>query len=306
MPHFRSYIYSNDGGTIYATLISDGISGAGVLTDYGVDASSGQIDQWNVSNGATIVGNKLILPIKIQGLATTENSQSIDLSIGEEISANTYYYCVEASTPQPTFTFKHFFDAGTIGSGTVKFRHYSQQAQLATPQNVAASGTTVSWGAVENATSYEILVSGSSFGTVSTTSEDLSTLSRWASLTDGTYNITIVAKADGYRDSEPSAAVSVTKTSGFTLQLNVYHLGRQAFVKKDGTATPTDYDYYYRYGDEGIKTISGINAYITVLNERGDGVYFYDKVNCSSSGDGSSLATLTLNSDASARLELSD
>lgn len=24
-------------------------------------------------------------------------------------------------------TFKHFFDAGTIGSGTVKFRHYSQQ-----------------------------------------------------------------------------------------------------------------------------------------------------------------------------------
>lgn len=110
-------------------------------------------------------------------------------------------------------TFKHFFDAGTIGSGTVKFRHYSQQAQLATPQNVAASGTIVSWGAVENATSYEILVSGSSFGTVSTTSVDLSTLSGWASLTDGEYNITIVAKADGYRDSEPSAAVSVQKTS---------------------------------------------------------------------------------------------
>lgn len=26
----------------------------------------------------------------------------------------------------PTLTFKHFYDAGTIGSGTVKFRHYSQ------------------------------------------------------------------------------------------------------------------------------------------------------------------------------------
>lgn len=24
-------------------------------------------------------------------------------------------------------TFKHFYDAGTIGTGTVKFRHYSQQ-----------------------------------------------------------------------------------------------------------------------------------------------------------------------------------
>ena len=31
------------------------------------------------------------------------------------------------STPQPTLTFKHFYDAGTIGSGTYKFRHYSQQ-----------------------------------------------------------------------------------------------------------------------------------------------------------------------------------
>ena len=66
-------------------------------------------------------------------------------------------------------TFKHFFDAGTIGSGTVKFRHYSQQEptpQLATPQNVMASGTTVSWDSVENATSYEIFADGASIGTV--------------------------------------------------------------------------------------------------------------------------------------------
>ena len=53
-------------------------------------------------------------------------------------------------------TFKHFFDAGTIGSGTVKFRHYSQQEQLVTPQNVTADGTTVSWDAVENAESYYV------------------------------------------------------------------------------------------------------------------------------------------------------
>lgn len=32
------------------------------------------------------------------------------------------------SAPTPTLTFKHFYDAGTIGSGTVKFRHYSQAA----------------------------------------------------------------------------------------------------------------------------------------------------------------------------------
>lgn len=87
--------------------------------------------------------------------------------------------------------------------------------KLATPQNiqVIGGGTTVSWDAVENATSYEILVSGSSFGTVSTTSVDLSTLSGWSSLTDGNYSVTVVAKADGYADSEPSAAVSVEKAA---------------------------------------------------------------------------------------------
>ena len=42
-------------------------------------------------------------------------------------------------------------------------------------------------------------------------SVDLTTLSGWSSLSGGTHNITIVAKADGYRDSEPSAAVSITK-----------------------------------------------------------------------------------------------
>ena len=42
-------------------------------------------------------------------------------------------------------------------------------------------------------------------------SVDLTTLPGWASLSSGSHNITIVARADGYRDSEPSAAVSVEK-----------------------------------------------------------------------------------------------
>ena len=45
-------------------------------------------------------------------------------------------------------------------------------------------------------------------------SVDLTTLPGWSSLSTGSHNITIVAKADGYRDSEPSAAVSVTKQGG--------------------------------------------------------------------------------------------
>ena len=38
--------------------------------------------------------------------------------------------------------------------------------QLATPQNVSANGTTVSWDEVENATSYAVLADGSVIGTV--------------------------------------------------------------------------------------------------------------------------------------------
>lgn len=40
---------------------------------------------------------------------------------------------------------------------------------------------------------------------------DLTTLPGWASLSSGSHNITVVAKADGYRDSEPSEGVTVTK-----------------------------------------------------------------------------------------------
>lgn len=40
---------------------------------------------------------------------------------------------------------------------------------------------------------------------------DLTTLSGWSSLSDGIHSITVKAKATGYRDSEPSEAVTVIK-----------------------------------------------------------------------------------------------
>lgn len=132
------------------------------------------------------------------------------------IQGNPGIYTTRSATP--TLTFKHFFDAGTIGSGTVKFRHYSQTEplpQLATPQNVSANGSTVSWDAVENATSYEILVNDSGFGTVSTTSVDLSTLAGWGDLSYGLHAVKIVAKADGYVDSEPSEYAFPIKSASF-------------------------------------------------------------------------------------------
>ena len=86
-------------------------------------------------------------------------------------------------------------------------------AKLATPQNVTANGTTVSWDAVENATSYDVYADDTVLlgSAASQSSVDLTTLSGWADLTDGNHIIKIVAKADGYQDSEKSAGVEVTK-----------------------------------------------------------------------------------------------
>ena len=51
---------------------------------------------------------------------------------------------------------------GTAEAVTV----FEKITQLATPQNVTADGTTVSWDTVENATSYAVLADGSEIGTV--------------------------------------------------------------------------------------------------------------------------------------------
>lgn len=121
--------------------------------------------------------------------------------------------------------------------------------QLAAPI-ATASGTIVSWGAVENATSYEILVDGSSFGTVSTTSVDLSTLSGWASLTDGEYSVTIVARADGYRDSEQSAAVSVQKAAEEYTDCITFTGESSDFTLAVGSEEPKEWDGTVEYSTD--------------------------------------------------------
>ena len=87
--------------------------------------------------------------------------------------------------------------------------------KLATPQNVTANGTTVSWDAVENATSYDVYADDTVLlgNVASQSSVDLTTLSGWTDLANGNHIIKIVAKADGYQDSDKSAWVEVTKSA---------------------------------------------------------------------------------------------
>ena len=92
-------------------------------------------------------------------------------------------------------------------------------------------------------------------------SVDLTTLPGWSSLSDGTHNITIVAKADGYRDSEPSAAVSVTKqggggtvtpklTKGTWRWLTPYDMGYEMLKECENNTTVTEFT-------SGGKTFTG-------------------------------------------------
>ncbi len=127
------------------------------------------------SSGQTVTQSTFdfyVRPIFKQGyeLDTTNVSQTANPGIyvcvnegGKPVYNITFTSKQSASSP----TFKHFFNSGTIGSGTIKFRHFSQiepLPQLATPQNVAVNGTTLSWDVVENATSYDIYADGTLIG----------------------------------------------------------------------------------------------------------------------------------------------
>ena len=68
-------------------------------------------------------------------------------------------------------------------------------------------------------------------------SVDLTTLPGWSSLSPGTHNITIMAKADGYIDSEKSAGVEVTKELQYDYKFenNVLQIYKAPYTFTDGT-----------------------------------------------------------------------
>lgn len=102
------------------------------------------------------------------------------------------------------YIYNYNYDAGTtIGVATYPNgpAHYFNGSMTITGGTDATNTDLIAW-----------LEANATQQTVSTkVSVDLTTLPGWASLSTGSHNITVVAKADGYRDSEPSAAVSVTK-----------------------------------------------------------------------------------------------
>lgn len=99
---------------------------------------------------------------------------------------------------------------------------------------------------------------------------DLSTSSKWSTLSDGDHTVTIVAKADGYRDSEPSTSVTVTKGStGHTVTVTSATAGTSsddtdAYIAINRPATTTDYDYHFTTGQYNATIVDKNGSQITV------------------------------------------
>ena len=106
--------------TIESDIIDVKVNGVSVTTPYTLQNN----DEIVLIHGASY--------LIVNGMSYTKSGQTIqltntdiDVQLGGRIPGG--FSLTINYTEQPALTFKHFFDAGTIGSGTVKFRHYSQQ-----------------------------------------------------------------------------------------------------------------------------------------------------------------------------------
>lgn len=105
-------VYAGDGGNYTWTTSGETFSNFTWSSRFEVTLNAGYVIDSITTNNVTTVTSRTDTTFTIDYKFTTTAIITITS---------------KQSTPQPTLTFKHFYDAGTIGSGTVKFRHYSQQ-----------------------------------------------------------------------------------------------------------------------------------------------------------------------------------
>lgn len=111
---------------------------------------------------------------------------------------------------------------------TVKFEGvvvFENKPQLATPQNVTADGTNVSWDEVENATSYEVIEGGNNvLGTYTPTytvkvnysiKQINDGIGNGIRIYDGGENGTLLFKKDGSQNQTITGSYEATITTGF-------------------------------------------------------------------------------------------
>ena len=120
----------------------------------------------------------------------------------------------------PALTFKHFYDAGTIGSGTVKFRHYSQQEP--TPPTYAVAITTD--GANDSLCAYKLWSTADQANPTSGTmvyQNDGITSETVTIEVDKKYLVIVVVDNDGFRGADfVTVKGSVSKLSGYVVEVS--------------------------------------------------------------------------------------
>ena len=165
-----------------------------------------------------------------------------DASTGSWV--NTAWQIVDLGTSAQTVTaiFKADFIANT-----------TKLTQLATPQNVTADGTTVSWDAVENAPSYEVLADGSEIGTVEAAAPE-SAVGTWLlnttlirPTTSQSYNVNFKYPGNTY----------ITTNGQIALQSGNYPLLR---ISEYDSEAGEDYAYCYYYTKSGDSYIPSTNG----------------------------------------------
>lgn len=119
-------------------------------------------------------------------------------------------------------------------------------------------------------------------------SVDLTTLPGWANLSSGAHSIQLKAKASGYRDSELSQAVSVTKAAeGYKVTLNFNISGnsyRTSFSVYDSEQYGTSLLYEAPEGEEILTPLSVVckSGYLFIFGD--SEISPYSKVNSVSGG----------------------
>lgn len=95
-------------------------------------------------------------------------------------------------------------------------------------------------------------------------SVDVSTLAGWANLSAGAHSITIVAKAAGYKDSAPSAAVEVTKAASTkTLKAGTYQFVKNLQVPQKNISEQFACKGYYLTAQNTYGNLSSIDSIIS-------------------------------------------
>lgn len=112
-------------------------------------------------------------------------------------------------TPQTTYYSKVYMSDGYIIDNVV-----SSYVTAIPTGDIIRNITNDTFDFVETKTGDTITITSKK--TTSQVSIDLTTLSGWGNVANGQHSIQVVAKADNYRDSEKSTAVSFTKGSSFT------------------------------------------------------------------------------------------